>query len=257
MNKKADNLSIAIKHIGSSTVLIAIDNTYYLGMDPALAPKGATLKFKGFDCLRVEDPIWQEQELQRVGLWLITHEHEDHIDRYGIANIETSAKIICNKAVAKGILAERECTALGWRERYKTTMGGIEITITAVPAYHGNSYLMRTLVGRGNGYLIEITKEGSSKSIYITGDTVYNRDITAKIPRHVDLLIANLGGVLSKKRGGPLTMDLNMLVDMAKDIAPKRVIPVHIDDFSHYETSKEQVLNRGYRLLPRGQWVEV
>ena len=37
----------------------------------------------------------------------------------------------------------------------------------------------------------------------------------------------------------------------------KRVIPIHFNDFSHYETQEIELINGGYEVIERGKWLEV
>lgn len=46
-----------------------------------------------------------------------------------------------------------------------------------------------------------------------------------------------------------------MLDRFVKKINPKKVILVHIDDYSHYEMSKAQVSNAGYEPVYPGEWI--
>ena len=124
----------------------------------------------------------------------------------------------------------------------------------AIPSYHGSSYLMRTLVRKVNGYLLKIKEHNDTKEIYFTADTIYHNDVINILPSHVDLLIANLGNVLADKKGGPLTMNIPMLDSFVDKSTPEIVVPIYIDDLSHYDMTEEQVKQAGYDVLSVGKW---
>lgn len=73
--------------------------------------------------------------------------------------------------------------------------------------------------------------------------------------RNIDILIANMGGVKSKMWGGPLTMNISMLNMLIDKITPKKVILVHINDFSHYETSVEMLKENGIEVIENGSFI--
>ena len=53
------------------------------------------------------------------------------------------------------------------------------------------------------------------------------------------------------------TMDLKMLNQMKDLLQPKRIYPIHIDDYSHYKTTKKEVEAAGYRVLAVGETIDI
>lgn len=45
------------------------------------------------------------------------------------------------------------------------------------------------------------------------------------------------------------TMDLKMLNQMNDLFQPKNIYPIHIEDYSHYNTTNKEVKAAGYRVL--------
>ena len=45
------------------------------------------------------------------------------------------------------------------------------------------------------------------------------------------------------------TMDLKMLNQMNDLLQPKNIYPIHIEDYSHYNTTNKEVEAAGYRVL--------
>ena len=116
---------------------------------------------------------------------------------------------------------------------------------------------MRKIVGKVNGYQLTITSSSETKVIYFTGDTVLYPDLTKNVPKNIDAIFANLGAVKSGSFGGPFTMDLKMLNRMNDLLQPKRIYPIHIDDYSHYKTTKNEVETAGYRVLAVGETIDI
>lgn len=40
-------------------------------------------------------------------------------------------------------------------------------------------------------------------------------------------------------------------------LQPKRIYPIHIDDYSHYKTTKKEVESAGYRGLAVGETIDI
>ncbi len=170
--------------------------------------------------------------------------------------IDEKALVVMNKDCIE-LLKGKKAKLLEWGEIHCANIGEYEIKIVAIPAYHGNNFIMRNIVGKVNGYFIEINNKGEKKTIYLTSDTVYHKDVIKNINQEIDLMIANMGEVSSEKFGGPLTMSVSMLKKMEEEIKPKSIYPIHINDYSHYETREKDLLNAGYTLIERGKWIVV
>lgn len=102
-----------------------------------------------------------------------------------------------------------------------------------------------------------IRNKMASKKIYITSDTVFDKKVISSIKEEqIDVLIANLGEVKSTMWGGPLTMNLEMLKKIEMELKPTMTIPIHIDDFSHYETNRSEV-EKEYKVINNGDDIEL
>ena len=73
----------------------------------------------------------------------------------------------------------------------------------------------------------------------------------------MDAIFANLGAVKSDSFGGPFTMNLKMLQQLESILQPQNIYPIHIDDYSHYQTAKKEVEAAGYRVLAIGETVNL
>jgi len=254
-------VQIDFYHVGAGTFLLRVDQQLKIGCDPVLNPAGTAYDFKLFKSTRVKDPVYDPVELQDVDLWLITHNHADHIDPPGCEAISSEATVILQKHALPMFKSRKsgQTLALEWKEALTVERDGYRLKIEALPAFHGSRWWMRLLVGRVNGYYLTISREQKeSFSVYITADTVYHPALKAALrKRRVNLMVANMGEVLKGVWGAPLTLSPAMLKRMDREIGPEQVIPIHYDDFSHYRTDPQILAQEGFPVLPRGEWVRV
>lgn len=249
-------MKISFFHIGIATCLIKIDENIKIAIDPALSPQGTRMVFKSFVSERTTPPIFNDALFENIDLWLVTHLHQDHCDEYGLEKIAKDVPIIMHPHYATDF-RDYNSLPLLWGSTQSFNFTDCNISITAIPAYHGNNLIMRKMVGIVNGYMIEISTGHEKFFVYFTSDTVYHKDIidflTSSFPK-IDLLVANLGEVNGEKFGGPLTMSISMLENFTKALNPNLVIPVHIDDMSHYSTDKTDIQKYGLNVVTSGVW---
>lgn len=248
-------MKLKIDYVGNATHTLHIDEAIKIGLDPTLAPKGSSL---GFGIIRLIDPQLNAGVFENVDLWLITHPHLDHIDDQGLAYIKKEASVVASSN-SKKILNKAGIQAqyLSHHETYTFEKSGYKIKITAIPAYHGHGGFVIKLMGIVNGYYLEIQKDNEVKTVYIPSDTVYHQKLLEHLKTHniqnVDLLIANLGAAKAPLpvTRYPITMDLAELQKLAQTVSAKHVLPIHIDDYSHFRTTKEEV-SKVYEVLHSG-----
>lgn len=238
-------MEIAMNLVGNATFTITIDNTVKFAIDPALDVEGSPL---GFGIYRKKGPVYNENTFEDIDFWLLTHAHLDHIDAPGVKVIEENTPIIaapsCQKTLQKFNINNNHVEYLDWQEQIRFEKGDYTVDIIAIPAYHGYGKLVVKLMTRVNGYVLRIKKGSNEKVMYITSDTVYNQQVVAALKGvQADILIANLGEAkaplpVTRK---PITMDLQSLQQFAQLTKAKFVLPLHIDDYSHFQTNKKQV----------------
>lgn len=144
-------------------------------------------------------------------LILITHHHQDHLDRVAMNKIRSeSTKMIGTEECAKSVIGLK-IMANGAR------MALLGITIEAVPAYNlvhkrdnGDFYHPR---GEGNGYILTL----GDKRLYIAGDT----ENTPEMKALTDIDYAFL------PMYPPYTMTPEMVADAAMAFRPKVLYPYH------------------------------
>jgi N-acyl-phosphatidylethanolamine-hydrolysing phospholipase D len=236
-------MKILFNWIGGATFILTIGNLK-IAVDPVLCEKGTVQDYFWFKSKRIEQPIYGKKDFEKIDLWLITHNHEDHLDNIGLSAISESSKIISNKNSFK-ILKENgknDLTVLSWNQTKELNIDGYEIKIEAIPAIHGINPLSASLAGKVNGYYLTISKGGESIRIYITGDTVYKNQIIKTLGnKEIDLLIPNMGAAKQGSWIMTLTLNSKMLEKMISKLNPKIVVPVHYGTFEHYKEPVEKI----------------
>ncbi|MGL4107172.1 MBL fold metallo-hydrolase [Clostridium sp. LP20] len=253
-------MQISFFWVGASTFIVEIDKTIRFACDPVLMKENSIVEFSSFSSTREIGPMYNKEVFNNIDMWLLTHNHLDHIDSKGMKVIDESSYIFLESSVNEIVDDSnyKKKIQLKWRESHSININDYIIEVTAIPAYHGNNIFMRNIIGKVNGYLVNVRKGNNYKTFYITSDTIYHKDIIKALKNtKVDYLIANLGQVMSQKFGGPITMSVDMLGNYCEMIRPMKVIPIHYNDFSHYETSEIDIINNGYEVIERGKWMEI
>jgi len=236
-------MEITFNWIGGATFILSIGNLS-IAVDPVLCEKGTVQDYFWFKSARIEQPVYNENDFQDIDLWLITHNHEDHLDSIGLSKISNSSKTVCNKNSFK-ILQENgtnDLTILDWEQSKTFNIKGYSIEIEAIPAIHGVNPLSALLAGKVNGYYLTISHGEEKFKIYITGDTVYkNRTIKTLENKEIDLLIPNMGAAKEGSWIMTLTLNSKMLKKLISKLNPKTVIPVHYGAFEHYKEPVEVI----------------
>lgn len=150
-------------------------------------------------------------------LLLFTHDHLDHYDP------ETAPRFFAKTDKCIMVLAPttawEKARACGGGHNYvemsrhaQWTANGVRIT--AVKAAHSDPYAL--------GYVLEDLVEG--KTYYVTGDTLYNSEIFADLPHHIDVVFCPINGVGNN-------MNAADAVRFCKQTGAKVAVPVHFGMF--------------------------
>lgn len=238
-------MEILFHWIGGATFIMKIGD-FKIACDPVLCEKGSVQDFFWFKSKRLEDPMYDEKTFNNIDLWLLTHNHEDHLDSMGLSKIDPTCKVVSNsntfqKLSRKGIT---DLTVLDWHESKKFSIKGYEIEVEAIPAIHGVNPLSALFAGKVNGYYLTISNGKEKVKVYITGDTVYkNKVVNSMYGKEIDLLIPNMGAAKEGSWIMTLTLNSKMLKKMIAKLNPSIVIPVHYGTFEHYKEPIEKIEN--------------
>lgn len=236
-------MEILFYWVGGATFILSIDNLK-IAVDPVLCAKGTIQDYFWFKSKRLEQAIYTEKSFENIDLWLITHNHEDHLDSIGLSKISKSSQVISNKNSSKKLQEseKKDFTILNWKQTKELKIKGYKIEVEAIPAIHGVNPLSALFAGKVNGYYLTISKEKERVNIYITGDTVYqNKVIKTLENKTIDLLIPNMGAAKQGSWIMTLTLNSKMLKNMISKLNPNIVIPVHYGTFEHYKEPVEKI----------------
>lgn len=177
--KKAKPLTIDINQagnrivsIGHSTVLIQLDGLNII-TDPVFSTH-----ILGFTKRHIEPGI-PFKKLPKINAIIISHEHDDHLDKATLKKFDKNIPIIIPEGLKHGIakLGFKDIRGLKWWE--KTEIDGLKITAT--PAKHFLSHIISCVI------------EGS-KTVYFAGDaglSDYFKEIGKKF--NIDVAMIPMG----------------------------------------------------------------
>jgi len=260
-------MDLQFKWVGGATWILGFDG-YTIACDPVLCEKGHVQKYTHFSTTRLEDPRFDEHDFENVDTWLLTHDHEDHIDEPGFAAISRGSKIICHESVEAKLKEHylRDYKVLAWQEKTTLQWNGGTISVKAIPAFHARNRSLAQQVGNGNGYLVEGESASGRFSIYVTGDARIRPDIIQMIGQvQLDLVIVNAGA--AHVGSGPLSFFVGRITQNRKDIVrlmkllkPRNLIPVHWGTFSHYRqklSPKDFAATEGIHVITPGEGITI
>lgn len=230
--------------MGAATWTLQIDNELKLASDPCLCDQGTVQDYGFFKAKRLVAACCCKEDFDNVDLWLISHNHEDHLDEAGAKSITPLAEVVTHENTLKKLqhISREKLHVLKWHQSRQFQLNGFTIEVTAIPAIHGSNFISAYFAGGVNGYWIKISKEQFSLTLYMTGDTVNHPTVTKAVEgKKPDILIANIGGVNKDVFGGPLTFTNKALLDFSILVQPALILPIHFDTFSHYKDSIEEL----------------
>jgi L-ascorbate metabolism protein UlaG (beta-lactamase superfamily) len=214
----------------------------------------------GLDTIRLTNPAMEINQLPPLDLVLLSHFHGDHFDQVAIRELDKLLPIVSNSHAVdelsiRGFTNTKKLDT--WENitftKKDNNNNEVELQITAMPGRHGPfpvAMFLPKVMGsildfKIKGYRNDSNSNNNSHNsdqlfrIYITGDTMVFDDIK-EIPKHypnVDLALLHLGGTTIM--GIMLTMDAKEGLEMFKIINPKKVIPIHYNDYDVFKSPIE------------------
>jgi L-ascorbate metabolism protein UlaG (beta-lactamase superfamily) len=237
-----------LHHLRNATFVIESGENYIV-IDPMLSEKGKLPPFAWFRHKPERNPIVSlpdnaSQILDKVTHCLITHsqtfgikalQHTDHLDTAGESFLKNkNIPVMCREqdaAYLKKYGINVETTLTYWAP--KQLLGG---EITAIPAQHGHGW-NHNLMANGAGFYLQLSDE---PSIYISGDTVYTKEVERALTELKPDIAVVAAGSASLDVGGPILMSLEEIVTFART-APNKVIANHLEALNHCPTTRSQL----------------
>ena len=223
---------------GNATTLLRL-GPFTLLTDPNFLRRGqrAYLGY-GLFTKRLTDPALLPAQLPALDAILLSHLHDDHWDRIATRSLPRDTPVVTTPAAAraladKGFRATSDLT--DWQSQ-EFTRGTATLRITSVPGVHGPGPLGRLLPPVMGSVLELITDGAVTWRGYISGDTLYRREIGQVLERcgPLDVVVPHLGG--TKAFGFTVTMDGRQGADLVELLKPPVVVPVHYDDYTVFSS---------------------
>ncbi len=236
--------------IGNATLLIRWADFTFL-TDPTFIHMHEKVHLgPGLYSERLTNPAMDISDLPPLDFILLSHFHGDHFDQAAIRGLDKSLPIVTNEHAIEELSA-RGFTKFEKLEKWESVSflkGNARLSITATPGRHGPlpvSMFMPQVMG--SILDLQNADEGSTNQpphtlfrIYITGDTMVFDDIK-EIPRRypdVDVALFHLGG--TTVLGIVVTMDAKEGLEMFRIINPRKVIPIHYNDYDVFKSTIEE-----------------
>ena len=223
---------------GNATTLLQL-GPFTLLTDPNFLRRGQRAYLgHGLWTKRLTDPALLPDDLPALDAIVLSHLHDDHWDRIATRSLPKETPVVTTPAAArelatKGFSATADLTP--W-QTHELTRGTATLRITSVPGTHGPG-LLGQLLPPVMGSVLELLEDGVVRwRGYISGDTLYRRDIGQVLERcgPLDVVVPHLGG--TKALGFTVTMDARQGVDLVELLRPSVVVPVHFDDYSRFSS---------------------
>ena len=220
-NKKNDYIA----WIGHATFLIKLGNTTII-TDPLFSKNTGPLIFGP---KRYVEPAININEVPKTDIFLLTHNHYDHLDVNAVRNFPyKDAKVITPLKLSKYFNRYKDVNELDW---YETIKVNEELKITLLPAVHWSKRSLfdtnKTLWGN---YLIEY----KDKKILFACDTgvgnIYKKLGDKYGP--IDITFINIGAynffpIMPRKDKSVYHTNPEEALSIARDLKSKKVIGMH------------------------------
>lgn len=191
-------------------------------VDPYLSDSVEAINPKNWRRVAVDERLFEED----IDMIVITHDHLDHLDPQTLERFLKKDKIL---TVLAPYNAWQQVRKNGKDHNYVMFNRGTVwtqdgITFTAVKAEHSDLTAI--------GFIID---DGEFK-VYVTGDTLYNKDIFSELPKNLDAVFLPVNGVGNN-------MNISDAKRFAKMTEAKKAIPIHWGMFDELDVSDFDLVN--------------
>lgn len=234
-----------ITQIRNATIIVEYSDIKFL-IDPWLGPKNYMPGFEsGINSStrqpRVDLPF-SIQKIVDVDAVIITHIHPDHWDEYAQQSLNKEIKIFVQSKIDKDIIKN-----FGFKNIEILTETGIEyknIKLYKTEAQHGKREIIAPIckqVGMPYDSMGIVFKNKNEKTLYITGDTIWCREVQNSIENYSpEIIIVNACGA-KVINGERLIMDIDDLKETLNYAPNSIIIASHMDTVSHLSVSREDL----------------
>ncbi len=233
---------VELQQIRNATIKIAYGDTTFL-IDPMLAPKGLYAAAPGALNNHIRNPTVDLPvpvgELIKVDAVIVTHLHIDHWDSVAQELLPKTLPIyVQNNADAEQI---KSAGFINVHTLSKPVVFG-DVTLSKTEGQHGSDEAMLVrgkLLGKVSGVILQ---RSGYKTVYVAGDTVWNRHVERAIKKYTpDVIVLNTGFVRFEDFKDAIIMGKED-VCRARRMAPDaQIIASHMEALGHSLQSRREL----------------
>lgn len=229
-------MKVVLTLIGGPTALIEVGGTRLLTdptFDEPQAYDAGTITL-----VKQTGPATDPASLLPVDAVLLSHDHHwDNLDRSGRAFLSQAPRVLTTPAGASRLGGSVEGLKT-WESVVVNGPGSNTVKVTATPARHGPVGI-EPVSGDVVGFVV--TPEGSSGSIYVSGDTVWYEGVAA-IKDKFDIRLAILFTGAAQPRGTfHMTMGSNDAIEFAHAFPQAAIVAIHNEGWEHFMESQDEL----------------
>ncbi|MGW1602615.1 MBL fold metallo-hydrolase [Streptomyces eurythermus] len=234
--------AFTVTHVGGPTAVLEIAGQRIL-IDPTFdAPK----KYKS-GMSKTKGPAFGPEKLGKIDAVLLSHDqHDDNLDGKG-REVLKDIPVVFSTPGAHKRLGDHITPMKSWEER-ELKSSGSTIKVTAVPALHGPDGVDRGADGEVTGFVL------SGKGVpttYVSGDNAsvkVAKQVGDRIKKDIGaidtaILFAGAARTPAILDNAPLTLTSKNAALVAKDLNPRKVVPIHTDSWDIYSEDIKSLVN--------------
>ncbi len=223
----------SFQHIRHATSILTVGGKRIL-VDPVLGDKGANriIPFTGNRERNPIVPLPFLPDIETVDAVLLTHLHEDHLDRTAVKLIPYDKTIFC-QFVDNMRLRKVGFTDVRTVEK-SFQWDGVEIIRFAVN--HGKGFTGK-LMGNSSGYILKT----DSGTLCLSGDTLCDSTFEKIVNRYKpDTIVVNAGAA-KMLFGAPITMGSDDISRLCRTAPDSQIIAVHMEAINHCQLTRQML----------------
>jgi L-ascorbate metabolism protein UlaG (beta-lactamase superfamily) len=230
-----------ITQIRNATILIEFGGFRFL-VDPVLADKDS---YPGFPGTHNDHVRWPKvdlplpiSEIIDVDAVIVTHKHEDHLDEAAMEAIRKDIQVFAQHENDARLIRSAGFTDVSILTK-NSALGGV--SLIKVPGQHGSDEAIAAIGQRLGEVCGVIFKSGDEKTLYLAGDTIWNRYVEDTLLNYSpDVVILNSGDAQVPGLG-PIIMNKEDVYKVFKAAPWATLIASHMDAVNHAALTRAEL----------------
>ena len=226
---KASSLFTLYRHAAFELRMPAADDSVRILFDPLLSDPQGTI-IRGFQPFPNHPLPKAPEEIMAVDAVLITHAHEDHLDKTAVQLMPPKMPVFTSGDSAKKLNKQGFTAVKGLAPGETTMFAGVKITAAPTCAVPSKTGWFRKLGGDGIGFFLE----AGGKRVYVSGDTVLHPKVLRSVREagYIDLAVL-FGGATQIPWFGLHTLTAAQIHKFIAQIGPRITTVIHLGEIQH------------------------